>query len=383
MKKFKIAVAMSGGVDSSLAASLLVEGGHEVTGVYLDCWGEPGCGIDSNRKDAMRVGLKLGIKMKVLDFKKEYKKKVMDWFFEEVKKGRTPNPDVLCNKEIKFGLFLDWGMKNGFDKIATGHFARHSPGKLCKEIKKSKGYSPLTAIDSGGRLFMAFDKHKDQTYFLAMVERSKFEKVCFPIGGMLKSEVRREAKKRGIHVWDKKSTSGICFIGHKISFEDLLKTRIKEHEGEVVDKKGRLIGKHKGHEFYTIGQRHGFEVRVKTNESKPLFVVSKNKDKNLLVVGEKGDLMRDEFMVQKFEVTNLEFLVRIRHGGDIRPLKSIKEIRSLNDIHHSEIDKRQKTFRVKLKEKVFGVAPGQVAVFYQKMEGCDPTVCLGGGVIEG
>jgi len=409
MKKFKIAVAMSGGVDSSLAASLLVEGGHEVTGVYLDCWGEPGCGIDSNRKDAMRVGLKLGIKMKVLDFKKEYKKKVMDWFFEEVKKGRTPNPDVLCNKEIKFGLFLDWGMKNGFDKIATGHFARigeklvnHSLSKNRRSLLQQQCRLDSRSIDSAEQkpssidlrklfekkincvsLLQAKDKHKDQTYFLAMVERSKFEKVCFPIGGMLKSEVRREAKKRGIHVWDKKSTSGICFIGHKISFEDLLKTRIKEHEGEVVDKKGRLIGKHKGHEFYTIGQRHGFEVRVKTNESKPLFVVSKNKDKNLLVVGEKGDLMRDEFMVQKFEVTNLEFLVRIRHGGDIRPLKSIKEIRSLNDIHHSEIDKRQKTFRVKLKEKVFGVAPGQVAVFYQKMEGCDPTVCLGGGVIEG
>ena len=364
-RSLKIAVGMSGGVDSSLAASLLVEAGHEVTGVYLDCWGLPGCGVDENRKDAMRVGLKLGIPMKVLDLKKKYQEKVMDWFFEEVKAGRTPNPDVLCNKEIKFGMFLDWAISVGFEKIATGHFARQKPMHLGGQA----------------RLLQAKDKHKDQTYFLAMLKPEQLEKVLFPIGGMTKKEVRKEAKKRGLHVFDKKSTSGICFIGHKISFEELLKTRIKEHEGEVVNLKNKVIGRHKGYEFYTVGQRHGFEVVVKTSESKPLFVVSKDKKKNRLVVGEKKELFRDSFEVEKwsfigkkFEVTNLEFLVRIRHGGKL--VKCVVE---------PCIPARGETLRVSLKERVFGVAPGQVAVLYKKTVGTVPTVfeCLGGGVIGG
>ena len=363
MKKLKIVVGMSGGVDSSLAASVLVEAGHKVTGVYLDCWDEPGCTVDPNRKDAMRVGLKLGIPMKVLDFKKEYKKRVMDWFFEEVEAGRTPNPDVWCNKEIKFGMFLDWALrpvrqahdkqaqgKQKFDMIATGHYARVNEGKL----------------------LMAKDKQKDQSYFLSMLKAEQLEKVLFPIGEMTKDKVRREAKKRGIHVWDKKGTSGICFIGHSISFEDLLKTRIKEHKGEVVDLKGKVIGKHKGVEFYTVGQRHGFEVRQTSSSSRPLFVVSKDKKKNQLTVGEKKDLLRDRFEMEEWSsvrTINLQgqtLKARIRHGG-----KLVK----------CEVDGS----KVKLKEKVFGVAPGQVAVIYRKTVGTVPTVfeCLGGGVIKG
>jgi tRNA-uridine 2-sulfurtransferase len=359
----KIAVAMSGGVDSSLGAAMLKEEGHEVTGVYLDCWEEPGCKVDPNRKDAMKIGLKLGIPMKVLDFKKEYKERVMDWFFAEVKKGRTPNPDVWCNKEIKFGMFFDWALENGFEIVATGHYARHSPGKLGKEVW-SKGYSPLTAMDSCGRLYMAKDEKKDQTYFLAMLKKQQLDKVMFPIGKMLKDEVRLEAKKRGIHVWNKKGTSGICFIGHTISFEDLLKTKIKEHEGEVVDMKGKLVGKHKGYQFYTIGQRHGFEVKVESNESKPFFVVSKDKNKNRLVVGEKKELLRDSFEVDEWNWIGEEngqgpsLSVRIRHGGKL-------------------VEGRVEGNKVRLKEKVFGVAPGQVAVLYRGEK------CLGGGVIKG
>ena len=194
----------------------------------------------------------------------------------------------------------------------------------------------------------------------------------FPLGEMLKSEVRQEAKKRGIHVWNKKSTSGICFIGHKISFEDLLKTRIKEHEGEVVNIEGEVIGKHKGVEFYTIGQRHGFKVRIKTNKSKPLFVVNKNRNRNLLVVGEKQNLMKDGFEVVGWSWIGKEngqgraLSVRIRHGGELMKCR---------------VDGN----KVKLKERVFGVAPGQVAVLYEKTVGTDSVVfkCLGGGVIGG
>ena len=352
-------MAMSGGVDSSLAAAMLIEEGHEVKGVYLDCWEEPGCAVDPNRKDAMRVGLKLDIPMKVIDFKKEYKKRVMDWFFAEVKKGRTPNPDVLCNKEIKFGMLLDWVMRKGFDKVATGHFARIAEG------------SELNAEVRNPKLYMAKDRKKDQTYFLSLLKEKQLGKVLFPVGEMTKDEVRKEAKKRGIHVHGKKSTSGICFIGHTISFEDFLKTRVKEHEGEVVSLRGKVIGKHKGVEFYTIGQRHGFEVKVKTNKSEPMFVVSKDKKKNQLVVGEKSELLRNSFEVEKWSFIGKangqgqSLSVRIRHGGKLVKCKV-------------------KGNKVKLGEKVFGVAPGQVAVLYRKTVGTDPTVfeCLGGGVIK-
>ncbi len=357
----KIAVAMSGGVDSSLAAAMLVEAGHDVVGVYLDCWEEPGCKVDENRKDAMRVGLKLKIPMKVLNFKKEYRKRVMDWFFEEVKKGRTPNPDVLCNKEIKFGILLDWAIENGpastregkstrggFDKLATGHYAR---------IKDK-------------RLLMGVDKKKDQSYFLSLLKQERLKRVMFPIGAMTKDKVRKEAKEREIHVWNKKGTSGICFIGHTISFEDFLKTRIKEHRGEVVDVDGKVIGEHKGIEFYTIGQRHGFEVRQTSAESKPLFVVKKDKDKNQLVVGEKKELLRDSFEVEGWSLIGKDSLkgkglkMRIRHGGKL-------------------VDCEVKGNRVSLKEKVFGVAPGQVAVIYLPLEVNRDYMCLGGGVIKG
>jgi len=399
----KIAMAMSGGVDSSLVAALLKEQGCEVVGVYLDCWSEPGCRVDQNRKDAMRVGLKLGIPMKVINFRKEYKKRVMAWFFEEVKKGRTPNPDVLCNKEIKFGMLLDWVEKNGFDKLATGHFARlkfvnHSlsenrrsllqqqcrlGSRLADSAKQKPSSANLRKLSEKKvnciSLMQAKDKKKDQTYFLSLLKQEQLGKVMFPVGELTKDEVRAKAKKRGIHVWNKKSTSGICFIGHQISFEDLLKTRVKEHEGEVIDIKGKVIGKHKGVEFYTIGQRHGFEVRQISSSSKALFVVNKDRDKNQLVVGEKESLMRDEFEVEEWSwinagyelsrgVRNLKrsnLFVRIRHGGKLV---------------EGKIDGN----KVRLKEKVFGVAPGQVAVLYGKTEGCVPTVfeCLGGGVIK-
>ncbi len=198
---------MSGGVDSSLAVALLVEQGYEVVGVFMECWKEPGCRTDKDRQDALKVALKLKIPFKVMDFKKEYRRRVIDWLYKEYKQGRTPNPDVMCNKEIKFGLFLDWVIKNGFDYMATGHYAR---------VKNS-------------RLFRGVDEKKDQTYFLGLLDKKQLSKVMFPIGEMTKSQVRKEAKKKGIEVWDKKDSTGICFVGHDYSFSDFLKRRIKEH----------------------------------------------------------------------------------------------------------------------------------------------------------
>src|SRR3989344_2579829 len=269
MKKIKVAVGISGGVDSALAAALLKEQDYEVT-----------------------------------------------------------------------GIFYDWMEKNGFDFMATGHYARVNEGKLLRST----------------------DENKDQTYFLALLKEKQLKKVLFPIGHLTKDIVRKEAKKRGLPVWGKKDSTGICFIGNDYSFSEVLKRRIKVHGGEVVDKKGQVIGTHQGIEFYTIGQRHGFKVNPRSTSSAPLFVVSKNAKKNLLTVGSKKDLAKKDFSVEKWQWIGGEpakktgLLFRIRHRGELVKGKIVGKT-------------------VKLTESVFGVAPGQVAVVYQGLE------CLGGGVI--
>src|SRR3989344_9449590 len=341
MKKIKVAVGISGGVDSALAAALLKEQDYEVTGIFLECYNEPGCRTDDDRKDALKVALKLKIPFKVLDFKSQYRKKVVDWFYKEYEKGRTPNPDIVCNQEIKFGIFYDWMEKNGFDFMATGHYARVNEGKLLRST----------------------DENKDQTYFLALLKEKQLKKVLFPIGHLTKDIVRKEAKKRGLPVWGKKDSTGICFIGNDYSFSEFLKRRIKVHGGEVVDKKGQVIGTHQGIEFYTIGQRHGFKVNPSSTSSNPLFVVSKDAKTNQLTVGFKKELAKKAFEVDGWQwigekpVKKTGLLFRIRHRGEL-----VK----------GKIDGK----KVKLSRPVFGVAPGQIVVIYDRL------VCLGGGVIQ-
>ena len=357
----KVAVGLSGGVDSALAAALLKEQGYQVTGVFIECWNEPGCRTDEDRKDALKVALKLKIPFKVLDFKREYRQKVLDWFYREYKKGRTPNPDIVCNQEIKFGLFLKWCLKNGFDYAATGHYAR---------LRAQKFVLPVSI-----HLLRSVDKQKDQTYFLAMLKEKQLRRVLFPIGHLTKKQVRLEAKERGLAVWNKKDSSGICFIGHDLNFRKFLKRKIKEHEGETVDKKGKVIGKHQGFEFYTIGQRY----------AKPLFVIEKDIKNNRLIVGSKKDLEKKKFAVERWS--------RIRGIGGIRPLKLTKDMKSKGYSPLTAMGKSQNTLKVRirhqgrlipckivgkkvfLKQAEYGIAPGQVAAIYSGIE------CLGGGVI--
>ena len=337
----KVAVGISGGVDSALAAALLKEQGYEVTGVFLECWNEPGCRTDQDRKDALGVALKLKIPFKVLDFKKEYKQKVLDIFYREYKAGRTPNPDILCNQEIKFGMFLKWALDNKFNYLATGHYAR---------LQKLS----LQRLRAGQiHLLRSVDEKKDQTYFLAMLKQEQLRHVLFPIGHLTKKQVRLEAKKRGLAVWDKKDSTGICFVGHDLNFKEFLKRKIKEHEGEVVDKKGKLIGKHQGFEFYTIGQRY----------ARPWFVIHKDILRNRLIVGKKADLAKKEFEVETwswiFRRCPLDadpLFCRIRHQGRLIKCKISGK-------------------KVKLAKSEYGIAPGQVVVIYAGGE------CLGGGVI--
>lgn len=364
VKKPKIALGMSGGVDSSLCAHLLKEQDYDVTGIYLECWHAPGCRTEEDRKDALKVALSLDLPFKVLDFKEGYHQKVVANFFAEYKAGRTPNPDVLCNKEIKFGMFYDWAMKNGFDAVATGHYAK---------ISKISGQNFLTIPN---------DQHKDQTYFLYLLGKGQLNHVIFPLADLNKSKVRNEAKKRQIHVSDKKDSVGICFIGD-INVHEFLKGELGENPGEVVDTSGNVIGNHIGLWFYTIGQRGGFKVNqttiVKNSDGTevtkhnipPFYVIAKNPSKNQLIVGFGNETLRDEFFIEKphwLVDKNLiakNLTVRIRHTGELLPCKIA---------FNSEI------LKIKLDTPTKGIAEGQSAVFYQIIG--KENVCLGGGAIS-
>jgi len=364
--KTKVALGMSGGVDSSLCAHLLVERGYDVTGVYLECWRAPGCRSEEDRKDALQIALKLGIPFKVLDFKKEYKENVVEYFFNEYEKGLTPNPDIMCNKEIKFGMFYDWAMKKDFDYVATGHYAKISEKQL--SIPK--------------------DEHKDQTYFLYLMNQDQINHTLFPLQNLNKDEVRKKAKKCGIHVANKKDSVGICFIGD-INVHQFLKDRLGENPGNVVDTSGNIIGSHKGLWFYTIGQRSGFEIKSKTLHKQddgttidksnipPFYVIKKAPDKNQLVAGFGGETLNDKFGVrnlhwiidenEKLTKENGDLFVRIRHTGELLACSLVYN-------------------EVKLKKAVQGIAEGQSAVFYLCPKGYKKTdneiICLGGGIIS-
>ncbi|HAV15022.1 MAG TPA: tRNA 2-thiouridine(34) synthase MnmA [Candidatus Pacebacteria bacterium] len=360
----KIALGMSGGVDSSLCATLLKEQGYDVTGVFLECWRAPGCRVEEDRKDALAVALKIGIPFQVLDFKKEYKEKVVEYFFAEYKVGRTPNPDVMCNRDIKFGMFYRWAMEHGFDAVATGHYAR-----IKGESRSSR--SP--------RLLRGVDAKKDQSYFLYLLEENQLSHIIFPIGHLRKTEVRDLAAQRHLPVANKPDSQGICFIGD-INVHNFLKERLGEKPGEVVNMRGEVIGEHKGLWFYTIGQRHGFmlkgKIRAHHDEWKhviqPFYVVAKDAKHNRLIVGFGEETLSNTFEIlhmhwihpedeKRFAVGNTEnILIRIRHGGELIS---------------AHLEKSDDTMIVTLAKKTQGIAEGQSAVVYDK------EVCLGGGVI--
>lgn len=362
----KIALGLSGGVDSAVCAHLLVSQGYSVTAVFIECWNEPGCRTDQDHKDALQVALELKIPFKVLDFRKEYREKVMDYFLSEYQAGRTPNPDAMCNREIKFGLFYEWAMAQGFDAIATGHYAK--------------------IVETGGAKQLAIPKdlHKDQTYFLHLLRHEQLDKIIFPLADLTKVEVRQKATEWRIAVADKKDSVGICFVGD-INVHDFLKSKLGEDPGDVVDTDGNIIGKHQGLWFYTIGQRGGFIVfptrivKTKTGETltkhniPPLYVIGKNIKKNQLVVGFGAQTQQSQFKITdlhlidpKQKLGNLTNLfVRIRHTGELLSCRLTQT--------------SAQQYSVVLEKTITGIAPGQSAVLYQKTG--DLTICLGGGVI--
>ena len=360
----KVALGMSGGVDSSLCAHLLTEQGYDVTGVYLECWRAPGCRTEEDRKDALKVALSLGLPFQVLDFKQTYRDKVVQYFFDEYKAGRTPNPDVLCNKEIKFGLFYDWAMQHGFEYVATGHYAQ------------------ISELNGQKTLVVPADAHKDQTYFLYLMQPEQLNHTLFPLADLTKDEVRLQATKRHIHVSNKKDSVGICFIGD-IDVSKFLEEELGENPGEVVDTHGNVIGSHRGLWFYTIGQRGGFHVNQTTlvqhadgsevtkHNIPPFYVIAKKPEQNRLVVG-----FGTETLQQAFEVLDPHWLVA---ESDI-PSKLLVRIRHTGNLLKCSIIKKEQQLSVQLAEPTKGIAEGQSAVFYLKID--TATHCLGGGVIS-
>ena len=376
--KGRVAVGLSGGVDSAVTAALLKEAGYEVEGIYLDAWEHVGCEVDENRRDALLVASKLKISFRVLDVKKEYKKRVVDYFFETYKQGLTPNPDILCNSEIKFGIFYEWAMEKGFDKVATGHYARMASGNQLSVIRD---------LDLKGIFVQrGRDKKKDQSYFLWQVEPDRLENILFPLGEWLKSEVRLKAKELKLPVANKPDSMGICFIGD-VDVRKMLRERLGEKEGEVVIG-GVVVGKHKGLWFYTIGQRGGFEVDKKKlkelglqpEKMKPLYVVGKDVERNRLIVGGRQEVFSSRFAVSGLQlfveedvlanlVERKEIFVRVRNLGGLYPVSNIR---------YPVFGKAV----VATKEVIFGVAPGQSAVFYWRWNGeGGEEVIVGGGVV--
>ena len=348
-KKLKVAIGISGGVDSAVTAALLKEKGYEVVGVHLYCYDEgPYCTAQEDRTSAVRVADHLGIPLKVWDLRKQYKDKVIRYFFSEYKAGRTPNPDVMCNREIKFGLFLEKALKElKVDYVATGHYA---------QIKKGK---------EGYQLLQGVDKSKDQSYFLYTLGQKQLGHILFPIGDLTKKQVREEAKKLNLPNKSRPDSQGICFVG-PINVSRFLRENIPPKKGPVVTSEGQVIGEHDGIWFFTEGQRHGFRV---FKPGLPLYVISKDVKTNTLVVERGPQSQINKFSVENLSYINLHYKTRILEGG-------IKvRIRHLGDLLPATAKKEKNQILVKLVKPISGVAPGQSAVFYQGQE------VLGGGVI--
>ncbi|OGH85268.1 MAG: tRNA 2-thiouridine(34) synthase MnmA [Candidatus Magasanikbacteria bacterium RIFOXYB2_FULL_38_10] len=354
--KKKVLCAISGGVDSAVAAGLLIKAGFEVTGAFIKCFSEAvgakSCWIDE-RRDAMRVAAKLGIKLLTFDFEKQYQKDVVNYLFKEYQAGRTPNPDVMCNKYVKIPLLLKEAQKMGFDWIATGHYAR---------VKKVEGKALL---------YEAGDKNKDQSYFLHQLGQKELKHLIFPLSSLNKDEVRVFASEWGLSVAKKEESMGICFVG-EVSMKKFLEKKIKPRFGKVVMSTGEVIGEHDGLAFYTIGQRHGFSALrgSRSGESRALYVVDKDLKKNRLIVGFEDDklLFKKEIVFKKIHWISgatpkfpLDCLARLRHR---QPLQICRIIFS------------QGKYFVKFKEVQRAITPGQFIVFYKNGE------CLGGGEIK-
>lgn len=348
----RVYVGMSGGVDSSLTAALLVEQGYDVTGVYMKNWTQdlPGmkCPWADDLADAKRVAVQLGIDFKVFDFEDEYKHKVVDYMIDEYTNGRTPNPDIMCNQEVKFKLFLEASLQDGADMIATGHYARVSHGDAAP-----------SAV-----LMQAVDTNKDQTYFLYRVTGKALEKTLFPLGEFTKPVVRDMAKARGLYTAEKKDSQGICFVG-KVGIREFLSIYVDQKPGDIIDKKtGKTIGHHDGAIFYTLGQRHGLDL----GGGLPYYVVGKDMDKNEVYV--TTDLNDGSLWKTTIDLASVHWINDAPTEGDYQI-----RVRHRAPLVTATLRYQDGGVTLELVNPERAVAAGQSVVIY------DDAICLGGGII--
>ena len=358
LAKGKVFVGMSGGVDSSVSAALLLEEGYEVVGVFIKVWQAEflPCSWREERRDAMRIASMLGIPLLTLDLEKEYKAGVVDYMIREYGEGRVPNPDVMCNKYVKFGAFLDFALSHGADFIATGHYAR------------------VEGVEGQHKLLMGVDKEKDQSYFLWTLTEKELAHTLFPVGHLEKKDVRALAHKFEFLNADKKDSQGLCFMG-VVDMPEFLKHYLKTSKGDVCDKAGVVIGTHEGAMLYTIGQRHGFTTHKRSANEEPYFVTAKDIEKNTITVSHRdpttapvGGTKEDQLnithlnLISHDDIYGRDVHARIRYRGKLLPISVVKM-----SAHEA---------RVSLLQNEEGIAVGQSMVFYRGDE------CLGGGVID-
>jgi len=349
----RVFVGLSGGVDSAVSAALLKGAGYDVTGVFIKVWSPDFllCTWRDERRDAMRVAAQLDIPFLFFDFEEEYKSGVAGYMIEEYRNGRTPNPDVFCNREIKFGAFWKKAKEMGADFIATGHYAQTQRCHLGDNTK----VTPLCLKEGK-------DKEKDQSYFLWTLTQEDLSHILFPIGHLNKSEVRKLAKKYKLSVSDKKDSQGICFLGD-VSLEEFLPHFMHVESGNVLNTDGNKIGRHKGATFYTIGERHGFEVIEKGINSKPFYVVAKDMQKNTITVSNNPVEIKN-YATKEIKITKINWITEPHRN-----------------ILWGRVRYRQKKFKVNpegdrvIFDEPQTVASGQSVVFYKN------DVCMGGGII--
>ena len=389
MKKTKVVVALSGGVDSSVAAFLLKEQGYDLIGLFMKNWHDESVTIsdecpwleDSN--DAMLVAEKLNIPFQVVDLSKDYKEKIIDYMFEEYSKGNTPNPDILCNREIKFDVFMDIALSLGADYVATGHYSRI-------KINNIGGNKTIYELHSGR------DQTKDQSYFLCQLNQQQLNKILFPIGGLMKTEVREIAKKNKLVTAEKKDSQGLCFVG-KVSLPDFLQQKLKKKKGNVIEilsdsklydktsnfinenermkslsdqiayslSDGKIIGNHNGAHYYTIGQRKGLAIGGYKN---PLFVISTNTETNEIFVGEGKNHPGLNKKALKVKFSELNWVNDDFNFENLRDLKLKARIRYRQKLQKISIHKHLDFLYVEFDDFQSAITQGQFLAIYDNSQ---------------
>ncbi len=353
----QVIVGLSGGVDSSVAALQLLQSGYRVRGLFMKNWEEDDsqeyCAAAEDLADAQAVADRLGIELLTVNFSCEYWDRVFAYFLAEYRAGRTPNPDVLCNREIKFKAFLDHALTLGADFIATGH------------------YAGLRRLDGETQLLRAKDENKDQTYFLYMLGQRALQHALFPLDTLTKTEVRALARKAGLANHEKKDSTGICFIGER-RFRDFLSRYLPANPGPIETTQGEVLGQHQGLMYYTIGQRQGLGIGGKRrHDERPWFVLKKDLESNTLLVGQGHD--HPDLMREALDAGQLHWIAGKPPSASFRAQARCRHRQPLQDC---EIHLEGSHAKVTFEHLQRAITPGQSVVFYQD------EVCLGGGIIE-